>query len=60
MNFISCYNAEVVVGTKINDALFQLQFPESIAFPALLQFPVQKIFIHIFVTSFAGQTGNEK
>ena len=33
MNFISCYNAEVVVGTKINDAFFQLQFPESIAFP---------------------------
>ena len=45
MYFITCYNTEIIVGTKINDALFQLQIPISRGIPALLQFPVEKIFV---------------
>jgi hypothetical protein len=40
--------AKIIVGTEVDVPLHEAQLTKGVAFFSLLQFPVQKIFIHIF------------
>src|SRR5687768_3685052 len=49
MNFVMHHDSQVVVRTKVNITSPNLQFSECVAFFSLLQFPFEKIFVHIFM-----------